>query len=295
MGSDWTTLAQNYVDLANLYYANTPLNAYDSTDDQTRIEELGMDVVLPFELKTQKVIISGLRFERLSTKVAPQSTDITSVYTVLAKAGLRMTYGEKWSATYVFLPKLSSDLLKIDADDFQFGGLAYFKYLKSSRLNYQFGIYYNSELYGPFFVAMLGLYYQSENQRFETNINLPLLADFNYKFSDGFRLGTQFNAFVNSYNINQPQYSEKGEYLVKTSNEIFLYAHFNVTKRIILQTKMGYTIGRRYAIYDEKDQVTFGFSAFYFNDDRQQLNSDFNDGLVFRINLIYRFDLSESP
>jgi hypothetical protein len=100
----------------------------------------------------------------------------------------------------------------------------------------------------------------------------------------------EFDAFVNSYYINQPQYTVNNEYLVKRSNELFIYAHFDLSQSIILKTRVGYTIGRQYALYDAEDQVTFGFSAFRFGDDREQLNRDFADGMIFKIDLIYRYN-----
>jgi hypothetical protein len=280
---------QDYVDLFKAYYANTPLNAFDSADAQTRVEEMGFSSVLPIQLDSTKYLLTGVNFERLSTRTAPEKTDITSVYTVLMKFGLSVNHNARWTGTYMFLPKLSSDLREVGRKDFQYGGLVYFKYHKSHRLKYQFGLYFNSELFGPFFVALAGIYYQSADARFEANLNLPLLADLNYKFGNWFRVGMEFDAFVNSYHINQPQYTVNNEYLVKRSNELFLYTHFDVSKSIILRTRVGYTIGRQYALYDAEDQVTFGFSAFRFGDDREQLNQDFADGMIFKIDLIYRY------
>jgi hypothetical protein len=56
---------------------------------------------------------------------------------------------------------------------------------------------------------------------------------------------------------------------------------------------VGYSIGRNYRIYDIQDRATWGLSAFKFGDNREQLNSDFSDGLIFRTRFIYRFHLNK--
>lgn len=286
--------AQDYVDLARFRYDNTPLNQFDSTTASTRVQEITLDATVPIQFKNGNAFITGFDFQQVSVKVNPVDADLTSVYTILLKLGMKMDYGDKWSATYMFMPKLSSDLKQISSRDFQYGGLALVSYQKSAHLKYKFGMYYNSELFGPFFVPLLGLYYLSPSNKLEINATLPVWADINYRFNDWFRVGFSFSAFVRSYNINEPQYSENGEYLVKSTNEPKLYLQFEPIKSLVIQTKIGYSIGRRYKIYDEKDQVTFGLSAFRFGDDRDQLNSEFEDGLIFEVRLMYRYHIKSS-
>jgi hypothetical protein len=283
--------AQDYVDLAKMHYANTPVNQFDTTTNGTRVQELGLDLTLPFVLKNGNAIITGLYAESISTKVSPHLSNLSSVYTTNLKLGMNFKYGEKWEGTYVLLPKLSSDFKAIGKQDFQFGAFALFKYKKHDNFKYKFGMYYNGELFGPFFVPILGLYYRSPNKKFETNLALPISADANYAFNDWFRAGMNFFAFVRTYHLNEPYQGNPDNYLAKTTNEIYGYLQFHIKKSILLQTKVGYSIGRNYRVYDTKDKITWGLSAFKFGDDRKQLNADFSDGLIFRVKLIYRYHL----
>lgn len=283
--------AQDFVDLLRLKYADTPLNQFDSSTATTRIQEFDIDATLPIQFENENAFITGFNIQRLSTKINPNYPELTSVYTILLKIGMNIKHSEKWTGTYMLLPKLSSDLKYVNAEDFQLGAYVLFKYAKTANLKYQFGMYYNSELFGPFFVPLLGIYYMSPSKKLEINASLPVWADINYRFNDWFRLGFSFSAFVRSYNINEPQFSKNGEYLVKASNEPMLYLQFEPTKSLIIQTKIGYSIGRNYRIYDEKDRVTFGLSAFRIGDDREQLNSDFNDGMIFELRLLYRYHI----
>ena len=286
-------IAQDYVDLIRFKYANTPLNQFDTTTSSTRVEEYVLDATLPIVLSDKYALITGFDLQNMRTAVNPVAPTLTSFYTILLKAGLNVNYGEKWAVNYIFLPKISSDLKELSSRDFQYGAYVLAKYAKNENLKYQFGMYYNSELFGPFFVPLLGLYYLSPSKKLEINATLPVWADINYRFNDYFRLGMSFSAFVRSYNINEAQYSEIGEYLVKSTNEPMIYLQYEPVKSIILQAKVGYSIGRSYRIYDETDKITFGLSAFRFGDDREQLNSDFSDGLLFEARVFYRFHINK--
>lgn len=285
--------AQDYIDLVRFKYDNTPLNQFDSSTASTRVEEFTLDATLPIVLKSGNAFITGFDLQSLSTKVNPTIPNLTSAYTILLKLGMNINHSEKWSGTYMFLPKLSSDLKNIASQDFQFGAYVLMKFKKTTHLNYQFGMYYNSELFGPFFVPLLGLYYLSPSNKLEINATLPVWADINYRFNNWFRVGFNFSAFVRSFYINEPQFVETGEYLVKSTNEPMIYLQFEPIKSLIIQTKLGYSIGRQYAIYDESDKVTFGLSAFRFGGDQNQLNSDFEDGMIFEARLLYRFHISK--
>lgn len=285
--------AQDYVDLLKTFYVNTPVNQFDTSTTGTRVQEYGLDAVVPFELKNGNAIITGLYTECITTKVNPVEANLTSVYTVMLKAGMKINHSEKWSGTYILLPKLSSDFKKIGGQDFQIGAIALLKYQKQNNLNYKVGVYYNSELFGPFFVPILGLYYLSPNEKFEADLSLPLWADFNYKIVEPVRVGLNFAAFVRTYYLNEPFEGNPNNYLAKSTNEVYGYLQFHLTKSLILQTKVGYSIGRNYRVYDEDDDISWGLSAFKFGDNRKQLNPDFKDGLVYRARLIYRFHLGE--
>ena len=287
--------AQQYVDLAEMFYANTPVNQYDSATNGTRVQEYGLDLTVPVELKNGNAILTGLYAESISTKVAPENSNLTSVHSLLFKLGANIKHSKKWTGTYVLLPKLSSDFKAIGAEDFQLGAFALLKYKKSKNLSYKMGMYYNSELFGPFFVPILGLYYLSPNKKFEANLTLPISADVNYSLNNWLRVGTNYFSFVRTYHLNEPYEGNPNNYLAKTTNEVYAYLQFDLGKNkdIVLQTKVGYSIGRNYRIYDVNDKVVWGLSAFKFGDDREQLNSDFQDGMVLRVRLLYRFHIKE--
>jgi len=281
------SFAQDYVDLARFHYSTTPANNFDSIPGNTTVEDFGLDVTLPIVINEQNTFLTGFNIDQLTTKLHPNFNPIT-VSTVNLKIGYNKKHSEKWSGTYMFLPKISSDFKKLSNKDYQFGGLALMKYNKKENLKYTFGAYYNGELFGPFIVPLLGLYYKSPNEKFEANLTLPIWADINYKLNNFMNVGANFSAFVRSYHLG-----ESNAYEVKKSNDVFGYLQFNLTKSILLQTKTGYTIGRSFKVYQNGDETDLGLSAFRFGDERTVLNPTFKDGLVFKVRLIYRFHIEK--
>ena len=162
------------------------------------------------------------------------------------------------------------------------------KYTRQENLKYNLGVYYNGELFGPFVVPLFGLYYKSNNEKFEVNLTLPIWGDMNYKLNNTIKIGANFAAFVRSYHLG-----ESNTYLAKKSNDLFAYLQFNLTKNIVLQTKTGYSIGRTLKVYEENDKTDLAFSAFRFGDDRTVLNPTFKDGMIFKIRLLYRFHIEK--
>lgn len=283
--------AQNYVDIAKLHFADTPVNQFDSATSGSRVQEFGLDFLYPLKLKNGNAILTGFYAENISTQTSPENSNLTSVGTVLLKAGMNIKYSDKISVTYMLLPKISSDFKDIGIKDLQLGAVAILKYKKSANFTYQAGLYYNGELFGPFFVPILGFYYLSPSKKFEANVKIPVSVDMNYTFMSNVRAGLNFNAFVRSFHLNEPYKGNPESYLTKTTNEIYGYLQFDLPKGLIFQAKVGYSIGRNYRVYDIEDRVTWGFSAFKFGDDRTQLNTDFEDGMIFKGKLIYRFNL----
>ncbi len=281
------SLAQDYVDLARFHYSDTPQNNFDSIGGTTTVKDFGLDVTLPIVINDDNTFLTGFNIDQITTKIDPNLNPFT-VSTVNLKFGYNKKHSEKWSGTYMFLPKISSDFKNITSTDYQFGGLVLMKYSKKENLKYTVGAYYNGELFGPFIVPLLGMYYKSSNEKFEANLTLPIWADFNYKLNKFMKVGANFSAFVRSYNLG-----ESNAYVVKKSNDIFGYLQFNLTKSILLQTKAGYTIGRSYKAYQNGDEADLGLSAFRFGDNRTVLNPTFKDGLVFKVRLIYRFHIEK--
>jgi hypothetical protein len=283
-----SAIGQKYVDIVKFYYSSSSQNYFENSDSSTRIKELGVDITIPVVINPDDAILTGFIYERNQTKLF--ETDPEETFSVLGlRVGLSKKHSDKWSGTYILIPKLASDFEGISSKDFQLGAIVLLKYNKQENLNYKLGAYYNSEFFGPMFVPLFGLYYLSADRKFETNLTLPFLADANYKLHDRLNIGVNFFGQVRSYHLSQiPESSNEG-YVVKVSNDLFGYLKFNLTKELSVQTRLGYSLGRSYRVYDESDKITFGSVLIRVGDDRQQLNTDFSNGWVYQATVLYRF------
>ena len=249
--------SQNYVDLLKVSASTTPNNTFDSSDVKTRINDLLVDLTVPVKINEGFSVLTGVIYEDMQTKLFADGI-VKNFGSTTVKLGFNKQLTEKWSTTVVALPKIASDYNSFNQKDFQVGGIALFKFKKRDNLNFKTGLYYNSELFGPLFVPMLGLYYQSPNKKLEVNIMLPLQADVNYQVLPFMNVGCNFNGQIRSYHLNHISDANPNTYVTKSTNELFAYVKFNVTKSICLQTKLGQSFGRSYKVYDEADKVSFG-------------------------------------
>ncbi len=278
--------AQSYLDLIKINYVQSRHNNFINTQGEADVREFDVDVTIPVVLNKSNNLITGLLFEAVTVDPYPNLPAI-GIYTINPKIGLNRTYSTKWSATYVLLPKLMSDIQAIDGQDFQIGAVSIFKYTKSATLNYKLGLYYNTDLFGPFVVPMAGFYYLLD--RFEANLMAPLSADINYKLTGPLKVGFLYSGFKKSFAISEP-YKGLTQYLAKINNEALAYLDFSIGD-IHIQGMLGRSLGRKYQTFEQGDRVALGFPGFDLGDNRTQLNDNFKDGYVFKLSIFYRYQL----
>ena len=286
----WTTTApaQDYIDLAKFDYAMTPTNTFDTTDATTTLYEMNGDLTAPIVINDHFTYLTGIIYENISASFDPGRKE-ESVTGLTLKLGANVKHNSKWSGTYMLLPKISSDFKKIANRDFQLGGVVLMKYLKTDHLNYKFGVYANSELFGPFIVPLAGLYYLNSSEKFEANVLLPLSVDLNYSITKNARLGLNFKGQTRSYHLKTTTKSEADRYLVRSSQDLYTYFQYGTKNGLNVQLGIGRSLGRSYRIYNEK--VSLGLPLINFGDNRTQLNTDFSDSWLFKVAIFYRLKL----
>lgn len=280
--------AQQYIDLAKFSYATSSSSAFDSSAGSTSLQEMNGNLSLPIVINDSAAFLTGVIYENLSASFSP-GRKRESITTITLKLGVNVKHNAQWSGTYMFLPQIASDLENVGSRDYQYGGVVLMKYTKSANFNYRFGLYGNSDRFGPFFVPIFGFYYLSLNEKFEANVFLPLTLDFNYSLSTKFRLGTNFKGQVKSYNLNNPITFENDLYLTKSAKDLYAYMQYEMGSGFHVQLGVGRSIGRHYRMYDE--QMSFGLPLISFGDDRNQLNEDFEDSWLVKASVFYRLKL----
>lgn len=281
-------LGQNYIDLASFDYATSSINTFDTGVATTSLQEINSNLTIPVVLNEKVTFLTGATYESTTASFNPQRANETLTGITL-KLGANIKHNKKLSGTYMLLPKISSDMEKVGKNDLQAGAVVLMKYSKNDNFNYKFGLYGNSELFGPFLVPIFGFYYLNPTEKFEAKILLPLSADLNYSFRKNTRIGLNFKGQVRSYNLNTPIGSENSRYMARSSNDVYSYLQYGLSNGINFQIGIGRSVGRSYRMYNET--VTFGIPTIYFGDNRHQLNTDFSDSWIYKISAFYRLNI----
>ena len=283
-----SAFAQDYIDLVKIDYANTPSNTFDNKAATTTLREINGNLTVPIVLNDKFSFLTGVIYENISASFNPGRAE-ESLTGITLKLGANIKHNSKWSGTYMLLPKISSDFEHISNRDFQLGAAVLMKYIKTDHFNYKFGVYGNSDLFGPLLVPLFGFYYLSPSKKFEAKVLLPLSVDFNYSISKSTQFGLSFKGQIRSYNLNTPIANEADRYLVKSSKDLYTYIQYGTKNGFNFKLGLGRSLGRSYRIYNEK--ISFGLPLVNIGDNRTQLNTDFSDSWLFKASVFYRLKL----
>ena len=283
-----TVVAQDYMDIANIYYAYSPANDYEDEIGQTNLSELALQLNFPLVLNENNILLTGLAANRDRLQLDANLEGLTSLNSLGFQIGLHHKYSKKWAASYILLPKIASGPGALTIKDLQIGVASLHSFIKNKNLTYKFGVYANTEKFGLMLVPLVGLYYLSENRKFEITMLLPSMVDLNYALFNKTHIGIGFDSPTSSYYLNKPLYSEDNEYVVKVSNELFAHIKYQLGKSIYFKTEVGYPISRHYEVFKANDKVDFALGNLYFGGKRIQLNHNIDTGLIFKVKLVYR-------
>jgi len=287
-----TTYAQNYVDLLKVDYSNVINAGFEDADSETNVRFLDVKATVPIPINDKVAIITGADFLNQNLKLSPTDSDV-SLSSLTFKAGLSIKHSEKWSGSYVFLPKVASEDLEFENDAFFIGGIALMKYQKSKNVQYRFGMYATQEAFGTLLTPILGLYYANPENHWEATLNLPINGDVNYSFNEVSKLGLAYSAPVRSY-VNTPSTEGLETYTHSNIIEVGPYIEHSFAKQhILLKLQAGYN-SLDYQVFGENDLLPIRVAFAEFGDDRNRLNSEMNGNFFLKIGATYRFHITDS-
>ncbi len=285
------SIAQNYIDLFKINYTVIPSSSYEEVDGENDISIFDVSATYPIKINDRLAIITGLDYIQQRVALFPNASRIT-LNNLNLKVGLNIKYTDKFSGTYVFIPRISSQGLHTEGNYLRFGGAAIFKYQVSERFQWRFGAYASTEGFGFLATPVLGFYYKSKDDKLEVTANLPVSADVNYSLGSKTSAGFAFSSPVKTYS-NKPQTNIANTYTEIGNIELGPYFEYGLKNNsLLLRAQAGYE-ALSYEVYNEGDELPFRLVAFKFGDERKLLNPDFNAGLFFKVGLTYRFHLDK--
>jgi hypothetical protein len=270
--------SQPYLDIARLNYTYSPLKGLNEKKSPLQSNFFTADVTLPIELKKGgDAFLINPFFTNNQGTVSTEDFHVQS--TGIFIGFLKKDIFKDWNLLTSFIVRKNKEVgVKLD-DDWQYGGVLLTTWKKNQDLSFKFGLYYNKEFFGNYFMALVGIDWKINEK---TNLFgvLPGSMVMERKASQRFYYGFAFRALTNSYRlyvVPDPVVFLYGgkKYLRIDDNQLGMYADTYLSKKIVLSAEAGYTILRRYR---------YGFKG-----DNIHIKTDYkNDNFYFRASLAYR-------
>lgn len=270
--------AQPFLDLGKVFYAYTPLNGLNKKNNPLRSDLYNINLSVPVELqKNGNAIIVNPFFEHNDGKISGNSFQVISEG--LSAGFLNKFKNTNWSIYAAFILRRNKETEENTEDAWQFGGISLASFEKNKSFTLKFGLYYNKEFFGNFFMPLLVLDWRinAKNNLFGV---LPGNMTFEHKVSRSFYFGGVFRALTSSYRLTTEDPCAIGDcsgknYLRINDNQAGIYSDIYLIKNVVFTTELGYTAFRNYR-YGFKGKVLHNYTDYK------------NDNYYFRLSLSYR-------
>lgn len=275
--------AQKYVDIARIKYQYFETQNYNS-DPNNAVSGSFSEValLLPIQLQDSSYLLTGLTYS--NTYFEDKSAQIKgNLYSIVVQMGLDYRWkNSKWKTLAVFLPRISSDLKKLNSKNYQFGGVVLMNYRYKSTISFNAGLYYNREYFGNYFIPIAGINWEV-NKRWNIYGNLPASINAEYSFGEKVLCGFGYQASTRTYRLNNDTmnlYVKEGDNFLSHA-QVKVYTNFYLTKHIVLIVEAGRTLNRIFQVYDDSENKILDTDFVY---------RKAHDGLFITAGLSYRLN-----
>lgn len=265
--------AQPFLDLASVYFQYSAADR--PKDNSTLYTELAsVSLTLPLKIDSDYFVINPV-YENFKITFPANYKDHTFQVAYLPLTWLHQ-WNAKWKTAFVFIPRMSSELKgNFTSNDMQYGGAVLTSFQKKETLKYKFGLYYNSEFFGPFFMPLLGIDW-NVNSKLNIFGVLPGSMNIEYKFVRSVHAGILFRSITNSYRTYMHSFIRVNDAHLK------FFLDFYPAKNHVISVEAGHTLFRKYKSgYRESGKA-----------DYHDLNV--TDGLLFKIGYAFRLRTDEA-
>lgn len=285
------SFGQNSIDLANVYYRTSPFNTVKDSAHTYSLNTVAVDLKLPLVLNDKNVAIVGLDYQKNQIKSSANNRKNLAFSSMCLQIGLE----HKWNATskmlFMSITRLNTDFNSVGLDHMQQGGLVLGTTSHSTNFDWKYGAYYNAEFFGPMFVPLFGFNWQM-NDHWRLKLIVPLNFELAYQPKDNFVAGIRFDGVNASFRTNQDPLQQVA-YIDKADNNIWAFSEFEIGKNCWFHVKAGYSILRKYRVYESTEKMNWKLGPVNFGDDRPSVVSSFQNGLSCEARFIYRLQLNK--
>jgi len=205
---------------------------------------------------------------------------------IILRTGLIQDLGKGRSLQVLVAPRLMSDFKNMDSRSFMFGGVLAYKKKFRDELSVGFGAIYSGELFGPYLVPILDLYWEPAS-KWTIRGMIPVTARIEYAVSENTIAGFNHFGLITTYALGHDDYA--GDYLERQSIDLSLFLRQRIAGPIFVEGMAGYALGRKYVQYEGNQKVSLGLPLVTIGDERvikDNLDTGFGNGVVLSLKLI---------
>ncbi|MFT4602762.1 MAG: hypothetical protein ACI857_002949 [Arenicella sp.] len=289
-----TSFGQKWVDLANVYWRTSPVNSIEGSNDTRNFNTYAIDLKAPIVLNDNNVLLIGLGYQHntINSQTSNSLLDFDFKSAQL-QIGWEHKWNEKSKMLFMSITRLNSDFKNIGLSHFQQGGLALGTTSRSDKFDWKYGVYANADFFGPIVVPLFGFNWKI-NEKWRFKMVIPVNLELSYMPKDWFITGLRFdgvNASYRSQIISGGLPGQNDTYIDKADNNAWAFAEFHLGKNIWFHVKAGYSVLRKYRVYDGSETMNLKLGPVNIGDNRPSNISAMENGMSFEARFIYRLPL----
>ena len=212
--------------------------------------DLFVNAFIPKVLKNGNTFFVRAHYEKLEMR----NDSLSSAYSsITLPIGMQVQLkNPKVKFTGLIIPKIAgADLGAAFSDVFQIGAYSLFTVTESEKFRYKFGLYYNREFFGNFFIPLVGIDWKVSD-RLTIYGTLPNSMKFSYAVAPSrVNAGLAFRSLTRSFrgeDVNT--FVRYNELQFKT------FFDFYITKKNVVFVEGGYFLGKTPLLYNNSDVKT---------------------------------------
>lgn len=232
--------SQPYINLFSGRYSKSPDAGIFRRDKQAvTLAYTGLSANIPIQIKKNKLLLllsPAWEAWHSDYPAIPDSSD--SYQSLLFQLTLVNTlYNGEWSIALSVIPRINGEGLG-DRGNKQIGGALLASYKANNELTLKFGVYANSEFFGPFIMPLGGIDWKI-NSRLNLFGVLPGNLVLEQKLGSRIYGGCNFRAITNSYARGGSRYWRVDE------NQLGIFLDFYPLQKVVLNLEAGHSLFRR--------------------------------------------------
>ncbi|HTL81053.1 MAG TPA: hypothetical protein VL651_05085 [Bacteroidia bacterium] len=286
-------VAQPYVDIFNansqLFHSqfhDTLYLAADTIKGNYFSADNTFSVTLPIKLSEREMILVKPQLEDLHFSLTGPKVNLYADYKVYGMpVGFQFTSASlRWKTLLMFIPRYETQHSGDNTSGWQFGGTVLETFAVSDKLKLKFGLYYNREFFGNFFVPLAGIDW-TISPKWRMFGVMPNNMRIENTSKTSFHYGIAYKNFQRSYcsytNLTDSTGTRQTNgYLRMKECEAKIYADVYLAPKIVLFADAGYMIQYSFT------EGTTDLYKFGMLEDVMQKKID--PGFVFTLGLAFR-------